>query len=96
MTFKTVKMDEELKRGILKKIGKGHSYKELENFLSELLKEGIQNMLKAEMDEHLGYEKNTPESVQFEDSRNGHGRKTVKSKSGAGSSICHDLSRKTQ
>ena len=35
-------MDEELKRSILEKFGKGHSYKELDNFLSEVLKEGIQ------------------------------------------------------
>ena len=34
------------------------------------------------MDEHLGYEKHAPESVQFDNSRNGKSRKTVKSKSG--------------
>ena len=33
-------------------------------------------MLKAEMDEHLGYEKHAPESVQFDNSRNGKSRKT--------------------
>ena len=76
-------MDEELKQRILEKFGKGHSYKELDNFLSEVLKEGIQQMLKLEMDEHLGYEKHAPESVQFENSRNGKSRKTIKSKSGA-------------
>ena len=76
-------MDEELKRSILEKFGKGHTYKELDNFLSEVLKEGIQQMLKAEMVEHLGYEKHAPESVEFDNSRNGKTRKTVKSESGA-------------
>ena len=47
-------MDEELKRSILERFGKGQSYHELDSFLSEVLKEGIQQMLKAEMDEHLG------------------------------------------
>lgn len=31
-------MDKELKRIILEKFGKGHSHKELDNFLSEVLK----------------------------------------------------------
>jgi len=43
---------------------------------------GIQEMLKAEMDEHLGYEKHAPESVQYSNSRNGHSYKKVKSKLG--------------
>ena len=51
-------MDEELRRSILEKFGKGHSYKELDNFFWGP-KEGIQQMLKAEMDEHL-VTKSTP------------------------------------
>ncbi len=73
---------DEIKRLIAERFGKKGNYKELENFLSEIFKEGIQEMLKAEMDDHLGYEKHAPESIQFENSRNGKGRKKVKTKMG--------------
>lgn len=43
---------------------------------------GIQEMLKAEMDEHLGYEKHAPEGVEHTNSRNGYSKKKVKSNLG--------------
>lgn len=64
------------------KSGKIKSSKDLSDLFTEMYRMGIQEMLKAEMDEHLGYEKNAPESVQYSNSRNGHSRKKVKSKLG--------------
>lgn len=64
------------------KNGKIKSSKDLSDLFTEMYRMGIQEMLKAEMDEHLGYEKNAPESVQYSNSRNGHSRKKVKSKLG--------------
>lgn len=64
------------------KNGKIKSSKDLSDLFTEMYRMGIQEMLKAEMDEHLGYEKNAPESVQYCNSRNGHSRKKVKSKLG--------------
>jgi len=64
------------------KCGKIKSSKDLSDLFTEMYRMGIQEMLKAEMDEHLGYEKNAPESVQYSNSRNGHSRKKVKSKLG--------------
>lgn len=64
------------------KSGKIKSSKDLSDLFTEMYRLGIQEMLKAEMDEHLGYEKHAPESVQYSNSRNGHSRKKVKSKLG--------------
>jgi len=57
------------------KSGKIKSSKDLSDLFTEMYGMGIQEMLKAEMDEHLGYEKHAPESVQYSNSRNGHSRK---------------------
>ena len=64
------------------KSGKIKSSKDLSDLFTEMYRMGIQEMLKAEMDEHLGYEKHAPESVRYSNSRNGHSRKKVKSKLG--------------
>ena len=64
------------------KNGQIKSSKDLSDLFTEMYRLGIQEMLKAEMDEHLGYEKHAPESVQHSNSRNGHSRKKVKSKLG--------------
>ena len=64
------------------KNGKIKSSKDLSDLFTEMYRMGIQEMLKAEMDEHLGYEKHAPESVQYSNSRNGHSYKKVKSKLG--------------
>jgi transposase-like protein len=55
---------------------------DLENFFSKLYKEGVQQMLKAEMDEHLGYEKHSPEGINTGNSRNGTSQKTLKTSIG--------------
>lgn len=51
---------------------------EFQSFFNDLFKEGIQEMLKGELDEHLGYEKHHPEGYNSGNSRNGSYPKTVK------------------
>jgi transposase-like protein len=64
------------------KAGKIKSTSDLSDIMTTMFREAVQEMLKAEMDEHLGYEKHAPESVEFSNSRNGKNTKTVKSKLG--------------
>lgn len=64
------------------KNGKIKSSKDLSDLFHEMYRLGIQEMLKAEMDEHLGYEKHAPEGVEHPNSRNGYGKKKVKSNLG--------------
>jgi len=54
----------------------------ISNLLTEVFREAVQEMLKAEMDNHLGYEKHAPEAAQFSNSRNGKTSKKVRSKLG--------------
>jgi len=64
------------------KAGQIKSTSDLGDIFNAMYREAIQEMLKAEMDEHLGYEKHAPESSQFSNSRNGKGTKRVKTKLG--------------
>lgn len=64
------------------KSGKIKSSKDLSDLFHEMYRLGIQEMLKAELDEHLGYEKHAPEGVEHTNSRNGYGNKKVKSNLG--------------
>ena len=50
--------------------------------LKELFKGAMQEMLEAEMTEHLGYDKNSAEGNNTGNSRNGYSQKTVKTKFG--------------
>lgn len=54
---------------------------ELEDFIQSLYKQAVENMLKAEMDEHLGYKKHNKE-VRSSNSRNGSSAKTLKTNIG--------------
>ncbi len=49
--------------------------KQLNDFLIEVQKRGIEKMLEGELDDHLGYEKH--EKSIAENSRNGYGTKKV-------------------
>jgi putative transposase len=51
---------------------------ELESYISKLYKHAVQTMLKAELDEHLGYKKHDPEGKNTGNSRNGSSGKTLK------------------
>jgi putative transposase len=53
-----------------------------QNALKDLFAETIQEMLEAEMDTHLGYDKHDVKSKQTTNSRNGRSRKTVTSEYG--------------
>ena len=64
------------------KSGKIKSSNDLSDLFSDMFREGIQVMLQAEMDEHLGYQKHAPESVEYANSRNGKTSKRIKSKFG--------------
>jgi len=54
----------------------------ISSLLQDVFLEAIQEMLKAEMDNHLGYEKHANEASQFSNSRSGKTTKKVRSKLG--------------
>ncbi|MFC2125669.1 IS256 family transposase [Bacteroidota bacterium] len=56
--------------------------KDFDEFFGELFKEGLNEMLKAEMTDHLGYEKNSKEGDNSGNSRNGDYTKTLKTNLG--------------
>lgn len=53
---------------------------ELDSFLGELQKRGVEQLLEGEMDAHLGYEKHQVSDAQ--NARNGHGNKTIRTSYG--------------
>jgi putative transposase len=55
---------------------------ELNDFLSTLFKRGIEKMLEGELTDHLGYDKKNPDGNGSGNSRNGKGRKLIKTESG--------------
>ena len=57
------------------------SKEQFQEFFQEMFKEGVQQMLQGELDEHLGYEKHSPEGRNSGNSRNGSTTKKVKSDS---------------
>lgn len=54
--------------------------KDLNDFLAQLQKRGIEKMLEGELDSHLGYDKN--EQTGKDNSRNGYGKKKIKTSYG--------------
>jgi transposase-like protein len=57
------------------------SKEEFNDFFQSLFKDGVEALLQAELDEHLGYEKHSREGFHTGNSRNGSSSKTVKSES---------------
>ena len=55
---------------------------DVQEMLKDLLGDTLQDMLEAEMDEHLGYSKYDYQNKETEDSRNGYSPKTVTSSMG--------------
>lgn len=55
---------------------------DIHNKLKELFKDSLQEILEAEMAEHLGYDKHSPEGDNTGNSRNGYSKKTIRSKYG--------------
>ena len=54
------------------------SKEDFQSFFTDLYKQGVEEMLKGELDEHLGYEKHSPEGRNSGNSRNGSYTKKVK------------------
>jgi transposase-like protein len=50
---------------------------DVQNLIKELFKDTVEEMLESEMDEHLGYDKNSVEGNNSGNSRNGYNKKTV-------------------
>ena len=57
------------------------SKEEFHSFFNTLFKQGVEEMLKAELDAHLGYEKYSKEGHHSGNSRNGSYSKKVKTES---------------
>jgi len=55
---------------------------ELDTFLHGIFKRGVETMLQAELSEHLGYDKHSPDGINSGNSRNGKNAKLVKTKMG--------------
>ncbi|AMP99716.1 hypothetical protein AY601_2837 [Pedobacter cryoconitis] len=71
---------EENKLGLPKDFFKQFKSKEqFQEFFQEMFKQGVNEMLQGELDEHLGYEKHSPEGRGSGNSRNGFSSKKVKS-----------------
>jgi len=54
------------------------SQSELNDFFSDLYKQAVEGMLKAELDDHLGYEKHQTKEKSGDNNRNGTSKKTLK------------------
>jgi len=73
----------ERERELIKLLAKEcNSLDDVQNLLKKLFKDTIEEMLEAEMDEHLGYEKNNSAGNNTGNSRNGFNKKTIQSKMG--------------
>jgi len=62
--------------------GECKSLNDVQELLKELFKGTVETMLEAEMEEHLGYEKNSAAGNNSGNSRNGYTPKTIKSELG--------------
>ena len=58
------------------------SVEDVQSLLKELFKGTIEEILEAEMEEHLGYKKHSVTGNNSENSRNGYSRKTIKTRNG--------------
>jgi transposase-like protein len=57
------------------------SKEDFHSFFNQLFKQGVEEMLKGELDEHLGYEKHSKDGHNSGNSRNGSYKKKVKTES---------------
>lgn len=56
---------------------------DIHNKLKDLFKDAMQQILEAEMAEHLGYEKHSTDGTNTGNNRNGYSKKTIKTKYGS-------------
>lgn len=59
-------------------VGQIKTQDDLADFSRQLLKAAVERVLAAELEEHLGYSKHSPEGHNSGNSRNGHSKKTLK------------------
>lgn len=62
---------------------KKFSKEEFNSFFDKLFKEGVQQMLQGEMEEHLGYSKYQKKDKDNQNTRNGSSKKNVKTSRGS-------------
>jgi len=79
MKEKEKKGDFQIPEEALQKI---KSQSELDDFFHDLYKQAVEGMLKAELDDHLGYEKHQAREKPGDNSRNGFSKKTLKTNIG--------------
>lgn len=77
-----MEVSEQLKLLLKEQIKQQSSAGGISDLLQQVFKEAIQEMLQAEMDNHVGYEKHAPDAYQYPNSRNGVSSKTLKTKLG--------------
>jgi putative transposase len=74
-----------LSKEVVREIINEHNFQkpaEILSFLKESFRDVLQEMLEAEMDMTLGYSKDEPTNKRIDNSRNGYGKKTVKTEFG--------------
>ncbi len=77
-----VTLEEKIKRVISEHKGEIKTEKDLATFSTMMMKNLIETALNSELDEHLGYEKHSPEGYGTGNSRNGYTNKTLKGEFG--------------
>lgn len=73
-----VTLEEKIRRVIQEHKGEIKTEQDLTSFSAMMMKNLIETALKAEMDDHLGYDKHDPEGYGTGNSRNGSATKTIK------------------
>lgn len=72
-----------LKKQLIKELAQDcQTVEDVHGKLKELFRDTLQEVFEAELDTHLGYEKHSTEGNNSGNSRNGYGKKTVKTKFG--------------
>jgi len=74
---------QDMKDKTIKELAKGcKTIDDVTDMLRDLFKDTLQEILEAEMENHLGYKKHSNEGDNTGNSRNGYSKKTVRSKFG--------------
>jgi len=80
-----MKLSEEAIAQLVSDLEKAKSYEDLmgmDGAIKKILKTSLENMLDAELSEHLGYEKHSPIGINTGNSRNGKTYKSIKTDEG--------------
>jgi len=80
-----VNLSEEITGKFRKKLSEAKTYQDLmgkNGAIKDILKNSLEQLLEAEMSEHLGYNRHSPEGNNTGNSRNGKSQKTLKTDEG--------------